>query len=70
MNMCIKDAPAARDVEQLDMYKQLTANRRKEDILCDNRILDDSENTLMHYIPMRCFILLRVLTLLLWLTGR
>ena len=70
VKMCIEDAPEERAVDQLDMSIQLTANIRKEEILRDNMVLAVSENILMHYIKMRCFILRRVGTLMLRLTCR
>ena len=41
--MCIEDLPAARTANQLDISKQLTENRRKEDLLRDKKVLDVSE---------------------------
>ena len=67
--MCIEDAPAAHDPDQLSLSKKQTAKRRKEDIFCDKSVLAVSENTLMYYTIMRYFILRRVGTLMLQLTG-
>ena len=59
----------ALTANQLALSKQLTAKRREEELLRDKTVLDISGKILMHSIIMRCFILRRVGTLILWLTG-
>ena len=64
----IEDAQELRTSDQLALFKQKTANRRKEELFRDKTVLDVSEKILMHYIIMRCFILRRVGTPLLRFT--
>ena len=68
--MCIEDAPSVRAAEQLGLYKQQTTKRRREYLLRDKTVLNVSLKKLMYYITMRCFIMWRVVILLLRLTGR
>ena len=43
VKICIEDASEARTDDRLALSKQLTANIRKEDLLCDNTVLAVSE---------------------------
>ena len=44
VKMCIEDAPESHTTDRLDMSKQITEKRRKEDLLFDKTVLDVSEN--------------------------
>ena len=43
MKMCIDDAPAARAADRLDISKQLTEKRSKEELLSEKTVLSESE---------------------------
>ena len=47
LRICIYYLPAESAVDLLDLSKQLTAKRSKEELFCDKTILDVSENILM-----------------------